>query len=232
MPHGPAELRIRELRLALPGRQLFDSAELTIERGARVLLVGPPESGKSTLLDLLFGLRRADHGSLLIDGYDVRELPRAVLRERVAIVRGPEIVSGSVLDNVTLGRPGVGAGAVRALLERIGLADESRAPAGRPRDAARSGRRAAQRQPGAAADAGSRAAARTRPARDRRGRDRARLEAPCARDGRAHVRARAVHVAPGRRRGGGLVWRSFNGFPPQLETPPGLEKTHRERVPS
>jgi ABC-type bacteriocin/lantibiotic exporter with double-glycine peptidase domain len=128
---GPARLEIRELFVAGKGRQLFEAAELTLAPGSRTHLVGDAESGKSTLLDLLYRMRRAESGTLLLDGVDTRELSTGALRQRVAIVRGPEIVPGTIIDNVRLARPDVGLGKVRAVLDEVGLLDElSRLPEG------------------------------------------------------------------------------------------------------
>ncbi len=128
---GAARLALHDLHLAAEGRRLLDGAELTLEAGARVLLSGPAESGKTSLIELLYGLRRAERGRILLDGTDLRELSRAALRDRIAIVRGAEIVPGSVIDNVRLGRVDITPGKVRALLDEIGLSEElSRLPDG------------------------------------------------------------------------------------------------------
>lgn len=121
---GPVELKIRELHLSLGGRPLFEGASLLVRAGERIQLLGPAESGKSTLLALLFGARRADRGLIQLDGVDIRELSLVALRERVAVVTAPEIVPGTVIDNVLLGRTDIPLGRVRTLLEDMGIADE------------------------------------------------------------------------------------------------------------
>ncbi len=128
---GPARLELRDLHLTVAGRPLLDAADLTVEPGARVLLSGPAECGKTSLIELLFGLRRLQRGRILLDGADIAELSRPALRDRVAIVRGIEIVPGNVIDNVRLGRSDISPGRIRALLNELGLSDElSRLPQG------------------------------------------------------------------------------------------------------
>lgn len=127
LPHdaqGAAELTIRDLHLALGSRPLFEGASLSVKPGERIQLLGRPESGKSTLLALLFGTRRADRGLIQLDGVDIRELSLASLRDRVALVAAAEIIPGSVIDNVLLGRSDIPVARVRALLEEMGLAEE------------------------------------------------------------------------------------------------------------
>ena len=51
----PEVLRIRDLRLKMGGRELFDGLDWEVHAGERWLLVGPNGSGKSTLLSLILG---------------------------------------------------------------------------------------------------------------------------------------------------------------------------------
>jgi len=50
------------------------SADLRIERGELLAVVGPSGSGKSTLLNIMGTLDRPTSGTLRVDGYDVAEL--------------------------------------------------------------------------------------------------------------------------------------------------------------
>ena len=52
-----------------------DDVSLTIEGGALFALLGPSGCGKTTLLRLVAGLERPDHGRIVIDGADVTPLP-------------------------------------------------------------------------------------------------------------------------------------------------------------
>jgi len=59
----------------------LDGLDIDIARGAYLALMGPSGSGKSTLLNLLAGIDRPTHGSLLIDGVDIGSLSRRALAE-------------------------------------------------------------------------------------------------------------------------------------------------------
>jgi putative ABC transport system ATP-binding protein len=65
-----------------PPVQALKPADLVIERGEHVSIMGPSGSGKSTLLNLLGLLDRPTEGSLRIDGID---LGRAAERDRAAV---------------------------------------------------------------------------------------------------------------------------------------------------
>jgi putative ABC transport system ATP-binding protein len=124
LKQGPARVLVCDLTLRNAERVVLDRADVCLEAGSRTRLVGVAESGKTSFLDVLYGVRRADHGAVILDGLDTRELSREQLRSRVALVRGPEVLPGSVIDNVRLATPHVGVGKVRATLDKLGLLEE------------------------------------------------------------------------------------------------------------
>ncbi len=120
---GPSAVRAQRLRFGYAGRELFADAALTIEAGERVALAGPSGGGKSALVDLLFGLRQPTGGHVSVDSLDLREVEPESLRERVALVRRAELVDGTIVDNVRLGRD-IPIRAVWTAIEAVGLRDE------------------------------------------------------------------------------------------------------------
>jgi len=94
---------------------------LSIEPGERIALIGPNGAGKSTLADVLFGLRVPESGWVEIDGIDIRSLRLDSLREYVALVKGVEIIEGTVLDNLRMGRDEISLIQIRKVLEKVGL---------------------------------------------------------------------------------------------------------------
>jgi ABC-type bacteriocin/lantibiotic exporter with double-glycine peptidase domain len=97
--------------------------QLEFQPGERVAIVGPNGAGKSTLTELLFGQRAPEHGWIEIDGADLRTLKLETLREHVALVKGIEVIEGTVLDNVRMGRDTITQADVRDALRRVGLLD-------------------------------------------------------------------------------------------------------------
>jgi ABC-type multidrug transport system fused ATPase/permease subunit len=79
----------------------------TVPIGSAVAIVGPTGAGKSTLASLLPRFHDATHGSVRIDGHDVRDLTLASLRAQYSIVlQEPLLFTGSIADNIAYGRPG------------------------------------------------------------------------------------------------------------------------------
>jgi ATP-binding cassette subfamily B protein len=88
-------------------KKLIEDLTLDIKKGQRVAIVGPTGSGKTTLINLLMRFYDVDNGSIRIDGYDLRDLKRADIRENFGMVlQETWLRSGTVRDNITLGRPG------------------------------------------------------------------------------------------------------------------------------
>jgi ABC-type bacteriocin/lantibiotic exporter with double-glycine peptidase domain len=121
----PASLEFRDVNFHYPGgRSLLRDLNLRAEPGEQIALVGPPGAGKSTLVDLICGLREPDSGHLELDGIDIRELRPDSLREHLGVARSVEIFAGTIEENVHLNRPHLSAQDVRNALETVGLLDE------------------------------------------------------------------------------------------------------------
>lgn len=69
-PVDPA-VELREITKRFPGTLANDSVDLTVQRGEIHALMGENGAGKSTLMSILYGMERADAGSIRIDGREV-----------------------------------------------------------------------------------------------------------------------------------------------------------------
>ena len=79
---------------------------LTIPAGQTVAVVGATGAGKSTLAKLLARFYDPTGGRVLLDGTDVSTVASAELRRGIVMVTQESFLfSGSVADNIALGRP-------------------------------------------------------------------------------------------------------------------------------
>jgi len=89
-----------------PAIAALQDFSLRIAPGEKLALVGPSGAGKSTVFQLLLRFYDPQHGTIRIDGVDIRRVDPRLLRERIALVaQEPAIFAASVTENVRYGRP-------------------------------------------------------------------------------------------------------------------------------
>jgi ATP-binding cassette subfamily B protein len=88
------------------GDPVLENVDLRIPAGTHVAIVGKSGAGKSTLLASALRLLDPIHGTILIDGLDIRELKLASLRRQIAVVPQETLLfAGSIAENLAFGRP-------------------------------------------------------------------------------------------------------------------------------
>jgi phospholipid/cholesterol/gamma-HCH transport system ATP-binding protein len=99
-------VEIRNLDYAVNGnRPVFAGLDMDIPRGRITAVMGPSGTGKTTLLRLITGQVRADSGSVVVAGQELRGIRRAdlyVLRRRMGMLfqNGALLTDFSVFENV------------------------------------------------------------------------------------------------------------------------------------
>jgi ATP-binding cassette subfamily B protein len=85
----------------------LDDVSFAIEPHEVVGIVGPSGGGKSTLVQLLLGLRDPQQGRIFADGRDVRDLDKAEWARKVTFVpQAAHLINGSIADNIRFLRDG------------------------------------------------------------------------------------------------------------------------------
>ena len=80
--------------------------DFSVEPGQTVAITGPTGSGKSSIINLLPRFYDVTEGTVLIDGYDVRDVTLTSLRTQIGIVLQETVLfSGSIAQNIAYGRP-------------------------------------------------------------------------------------------------------------------------------
>ncbi len=132
------------------GPVIVPSLDLHIPAGQTVAVVGATGAGKSTLAKLMARFYDVTHGSLTLDGVELRELSSTDLRRAVVMVTQEAFLfSGTVAENIALGRPSASREDIAAAARDVGADEFIRAlPQGYDTDVNKRGGRvsAGQRQ--------------------------------------------------------------------------------------
>lgn len=93
-------------------------------QGETVALVGHTGSGKSSILNLLFRFYDTNKGRITVDGTDVRDIPKQMLRQHMGIVlQDPFLFTGTIASNVSLDDPSISRDKVEKALRDVGAYD-------------------------------------------------------------------------------------------------------------
>jgi ATP-binding cassette subfamily B protein/subfamily B ATP-binding cassette protein MsbA len=93
-----------------PGTPILTNVNLTVKAGEIIAFVGKNGCGKSTLLGMLPRFYDPHHGSILVDGHDIRTLNLRSLRARIAVVtQQPHLFDDTIYNNISYGNRRAGA---------------------------------------------------------------------------------------------------------------------------
>lgn len=107
---GGVDLEFRDVAFTYDRERVLDGVNFTIRAGERVALVGDSGEGKTTVLRLLLGLVRPESGDVRIreaaNGGRSWSASRSARRCFAYVPQGNSLLSGTIRENILLGRPG------------------------------------------------------------------------------------------------------------------------------
>jgi ATP-binding cassette, subfamily B, bacterial len=115
-------IRFEDVEFGYSGdRTILPDFSLDIPAGQTIALVGTTGAGKSTLAKLVSRFYDPTSGRVTLDGVDLRALhPKDLRRAIVMVTQEAYLFSGSVADNIALGKPDATLDEIRAAARAVG----------------------------------------------------------------------------------------------------------------
>lgn len=120
--HARGAIDFDGVRFAYTGdRVVLPEFDLHIPAGQTVALVGSTGAGKSTLAKLLARFYDPSTGAVMLDGVDLRRMhPKDLRRAIVMVTQEAYLFSGSVAENIALGKPEATRDEIQAASRAVG----------------------------------------------------------------------------------------------------------------
>lgn len=98
-------IELKNIKFAYNDEAVLKNFSLSIPKGKTVALVGQSGSGKSTIANLLTRFYEVNHGEILIDSHNIKDVTLKSLRGLTGLVTQDSIMfNGSIKDNIRLGK--------------------------------------------------------------------------------------------------------------------------------
>jgi ABC-type bacteriocin/lantibiotic exporter with double-glycine peptidase domain len=120
------DIKLTNLKYKYPSTNnyVLKGVNLHIKPGERVGILGPTSSGKTTLVNILTGLYDGYEGIIAINGLSLRDVNVSSLRDEIGDnLSVGDIFEGTVVQNITVGKPSVTMADVIWALDQVGLSD-------------------------------------------------------------------------------------------------------------
>lgn len=89
----------------LKDKPILKNADINVQKGQTVAIVGPTGAGKTTIINLITKFYDIDSGNILIDGRNIEEITRASLRKNISMVlQDTFLFEDTVRENIRYGK--------------------------------------------------------------------------------------------------------------------------------
>ncbi|MBC7472906.1 MAG: ATP-binding cassette domain-containing protein [Candidatus Sericytochromatia bacterium] len=118
----PLNLKFNDITFSYNnGPNIFYTLNFELKAGSILAFYAGEGKGKSTIAELIYGLRKIKSGIIEINRTDIELLNMDIYRENVSLVSNVEIFHGTVIDNIRMGRSYISLSQIRTALEKADL---------------------------------------------------------------------------------------------------------------
>ncbi|WP_033956715.1 ABC transporter ATP-binding protein [Psychroserpens jangbogonensis] len=119
------DLTFKEVHFSyIEDEEVLKGISLEVKAGDTVAIVGATGAGKSTIINLLNRFYDIQHGTICIDGVDIKSLTLKSLRAQIAVVlQDVFLFADTILNNITLKNPNITEAQVQQAAKDIGIHD-------------------------------------------------------------------------------------------------------------
>jgi len=97
-------IEFKNVTLKISKKTILKNISFKIEENETIAIIGKTGSGKSSILSLLFALRKPYKGEILINGIDIKDIDKNSLREQISYVnQNAGIFNTTIRDNIIYG---------------------------------------------------------------------------------------------------------------------------------
>jgi ABC-type bacteriocin/lantibiotic exporter with double-glycine peptidase domain len=101
-------LTIQDVSFSYGSSSVLKKINLSIKPGAKIAIVGPNGSGKTTIMNLILGFYQPATGQITAEEIEYKYLDMVDFRRQLGVVfQHPPLFSGSVTENITYGSPDI-----------------------------------------------------------------------------------------------------------------------------
>ena len=107
MPDMKGYVRMNDVTFGYrPDKTVLYDITLYAKPGQKIAFVGSTGAGKTTVTNLLNRFYDVEQGEITIDGVNIKDIKREVLRKNIAMVlQDTHLFTGTVMENIRYGRP-------------------------------------------------------------------------------------------------------------------------------
>lgn len=118
----PLNLKFNDITFSYnDGKNIFYKLNFEVKAGSTFAFYTGEGNGKTTISEILYGLRKIKSGIIEINRTDIDLLNMDVYRDNVSLVSNVEIFHGTIIDNIRMGRNYISLDQIRTALEKVDL---------------------------------------------------------------------------------------------------------------